>query len=220
MNARREGPGGTAPGKREVRRGKAVSGIAGFKKALFVASESEGALRLFDGMVQRHPVLNSSVTAADAPQPEGVTVQSVREGLTDDVVRAKTDALTTLYYEWNHRAFVKIPMRDTLQLLLRVGREKENHLLDFVNQERFKTFGAQDAAALASAAARAADEIPDGIDCLPMPAVFNDDADLEVELEDLPTGVGFGFGGGIGLGIGGGFAEPWDNDEVETFIDA
>jgi hypothetical protein len=219
------GPPEASAGKKEAKtkRGGSIGGLMKFKNAMFAAAENNGALRLFHGMVARHPVLNRGLTAPDAiAVPEGVTYSSVRESLTDDEVKAKTEALTTLYYEWNHRAFVKLPMRETQQLLLRIGREKESHLLDFANQKRFEAFGNETAlrageepGALAAAIARAQEIEPiDYNEEIGLPVRRAAVEDEEEEMPDLPPdtsnfmGIGFGFGG----------PDPDDIDEL--FIEA
>ncbi|RNF13629.1 uncharacterized protein Tco025E_06118 [Trypanosoma conorhini] len=48
------------------------------------------------------------------------------------------DALVGLYYEFNHLTFMKLPMKDTLQLLQRCGREAVAHCLEFEMQLRMR----------------------------------------------------------------------------------
>lgn len=48
------------------------------------------------------------------------------------------DALIGLYYEFNHLTFMKLPMKDTLQMLHRCGREAVAHTTEFELQLRMQ----------------------------------------------------------------------------------
>jgi hypothetical protein len=50
--------------------------------------------------------------------------------------RTQLNALVAQFYDFNHTQFVKLPVRQTVELLLRCGREAYAHLADFENEER------------------------------------------------------------------------------------
>ena len=212
-----------------------IRGLKKFKSLLFDSDESTGAMRVFHGMVSRQPRLRVGLTTPDATVvPEGQTLEGNLGAMSDRDVTERTAALVALYYEWNTRAFVKLPMRDTMGLLLRLGREKESHLLDFSNQEHYRAFGANDAAAAAAALGAA----NDGDGAAPTAAPEVDLADVAVGAEDAAAGRpdeamydellqgadDGGFGGpnggvGLGMGLGFGMGDGPDFDESELFIE-
>ncbi|CUF00475.1 Hypothetical protein, putative [Bodo saltans] len=50
--------------------------------------------------------------------------------------RTQLNSLVASFYDFNHTQFVKLPVRQTVELLLRCGREAYAHLADFENEER------------------------------------------------------------------------------------
>lgn len=50
--------------------------------------------------------------------------------------RTQLNALVAMFYDFNHTQFVKLPVKQTTELLLRCGREAYAHLSDFENEER------------------------------------------------------------------------------------
>lgn len=50
--------------------------------------------------------------------------------------RTQLSALVALFYDFNHTQFVKLPVRQTVELLFRCGKEAYAHLADFENEER------------------------------------------------------------------------------------
>ena len=151
MDARADtrGGGGAAAGKKTavVRTKASVAGLKHFKNRLFTFGETEQsrpAIELLYGMIQRNAVINeglvpptppsTSASAAEVPPPPPRTLADM--DLSDETVLRKTNALVAMLYEWNHRAFVKLPMADTLQLLHRLGRDGETHMGLFEQKQR------------------------------------------------------------------------------------
>ena len=74
----------------------------------------------------------------------------------DEILERKARALLATYYNWNHRAFPKLAMRDTVSTLSRMGRAQVNQLFAFEQQERQRR---QRALGRIDAAANMADDV-------------------------------------------------------------
>lgn len=169
-------------------RPKSSAGLQKVKAALFSSADGHSsALQLLHGMVQRNPTINKGLEPIDAVvSRESPSVEQLN--LTEESVLAKTESLISLLYEWNRRAFIKLSMNDTLQILHRIGREAGNHLMDFENLQRQGIRRAKAAADLVGAADVAQHDDPTFE--MPIPPDFVDDEDLFADHQQEMTTTG------------------------------
>ncbi len=172
-------------------RPKSSAGLRKVKTVLFSSADGRSSgIQLLQGMVQRNSVINNGLEPIDAVVARNSSsVENLN--LTEETVLAKTEALISLLYEWNRRAFVKLSMNDTLQILHRIGREAGSHMTDFENQQRQGLRRAKAAADLVRAADAAQNEgtvLEEPME----PAFVEDDEFFDDLPQDMTTTGGVG----------------------------
>ena len=179
------------------------SSRATFENTLF----SSRGLATFLEMVRRtHLICNTE----DVPQRRRdlsslIAGEATPVGAEAPLHHRKLDALMTVYYEWNHLTFMKLPLHETQYLLQRSAKTAINHLTELERIARLKERNKMNA--MNSSAA-----LPTTDDTQIDSEIAAVEAELEALKEDLPRDDAV-VSGGVGVGVG-----VFDGEDAESAL--